>query len=126
MNSISRTVARLLDEQGLSLLEDPLRLEAYLRDLHPEEPQSVFLLIEVMQTGILGQLCRKRLQLDSEIEGLAAKLTALSGIVPRLSFWAIQSWSMLLPDEVYRVSESPEKANPAEEWKGTIGEILFS
>ena len=38
---MSRTIAGLLDQCGLRLLEQPLRLEGWLRDLYPDHRAAV-------------------------------------------------------------------------------------
>ena len=116
------TIHHLLDEYGLDLIGNPLRIEAFLRDLHPNEPQKIFLLLEVVHSGLISQIRQKKPRLDSELEGYAAKLTAISGIVPRLAFWAIQTWANLLPEEAFVAQEEePEKT-----WQGTIADYFGS
>ena len=116
MNKVSSTIRQLLEEHGISLLEQPLRIEAFLRDLHPNDRQSVFLMMEVIYSGLIQMIRNKKPQLDSEIEGYAARMTAVSGVVPRLAFGAVKSWAILLPHEV----ENTVKSEKKQVWQGTV------
>ena len=47
--NIESTLHSLFEEYGVNLLKTPLRLEGFLKDLHPEEPRSVFLICEALR-----------------------------------------------------------------------------
>jgi len=82
--AIAETVAHLLDECGLELLEQPLRLEGWLRDLYPEHRAAVSVTIECLQTGC-------HLELGSIQEG-AARLALRSGLSPQWAEFGVRVW----------------------------------
>ena len=129
--TIQQTLSELLDSYGLELLFSPVRLTGLLRDLHPNEPQKVFCLLETIESGVLERLMDCNPGREAELRSCAALLTSRSGIQASLSLWAIQVWSVALPKEVFsgsRISKirEPTEYNPDDKdgWNGTIEEIL--
>ena len=55
-NDVLTTLAELLSQHTLALLEQPRRLEGMLRDLHPDEPLAVSVLVEASARGVVERL----------------------------------------------------------------------
>ena len=53
---IEMTLHNLLDDIGLSLLNTPQRLDGFLRDIHPNQPRDVFLIVEMIESGVLSKM----------------------------------------------------------------------
>ena len=125
--SISATIGGLLDREGLGLLSDTRRLDAFLRDLHPERPQEIFLLVEVAESGVLERLRTSEPGSDADQRGCAEQLSAASGIASNLALWAVQTWSEALPDAAWLdAASSSDGAEPSAglRWEGSIEEVL--
>ena len=82
--AIAETIAKLLDECGLELLEQPLRLEGWLRDLYPDYRAAVSVTMECVQTGC-------HLESGSVQEG-AARLALRAGVSPQWSEFGVRVW----------------------------------
>ena len=116
--SIPNTIQHLFETVGIGLLEHPLRLEAFLRDLHPDKPAEVSVLVESILSGSVEQLLRR----TSRSECIAT-LSAKSGIAPRYSDWAMQLWSDVIPKSA--LLEPEEKRTVSTNiWEGSVEEIL--
>ena len=64
--SVVDTVSLLIEEHGVSLLENPLRLEAFLKDLHPDDEREVFLICEALFAGFVGRLLKESKRNESK------------------------------------------------------------
>ena len=54
--SVIETASSLIEEHGASLLDNPLRLESFLKDLHPDDEREVFLICEAHFAGFVDRL----------------------------------------------------------------------
>jgi hypothetical protein len=125
--SIADTLRALIEQNGLGLLGDPRRLDAFLRDLVPERPQEVFLLVEVAESGVLARLRCGLPGIDAEQRGCAEQLAAVSGVAPNLSLWAVQVWSDALPEAAWLEDQAmpqEERQSDGQRWEGSIEEVL--
>ena len=121
---ITSSLTNLLDEIGLSLLTSPLRLDAFLRDLHPDKPRETYLIIEMMESGILDKMRSGKPHLDSEFNGFAAQLSAKSGTAPTFARWAVQAWRDALPESAYDHQETQPETMQTRQWSGSIDSVL--
>ena len=112
----------IVEETGLPILEDSLRLNAFLRDLHSDQPGAISALVEVMESGVLQQL--RRLQWESELHAMADLLVSQSGITPGMADWAVQSWFQILPASARLREEKERFEKPQKGWVGSIEDIL--
>ena len=92
-DDVLATLAELLSEHTLSLLDQPRRLEGMLRDLHPDAPRAVSVLVEACARGV-----GERLQAEprAQQQPLVAMLTEGSGLALRPATWAVDGWRALL------------------------------
>ena len=124
MKKSAIVLSKLLKEHGCELLDQPFRIHAFLKDLAPEQPKEVFVLTEVILSGVLDTIRLQKPQLDSELQGFAASLTAQSGVVPNLALWAVQIWVDLLPAAAYFDEVNRQQSKQHEERQGSIEDIL--
>ena len=129
--SVQETLRELLSSYGLDILFSSVQLTGLLRDLHPQEPQKVFCILETIQSGVLEHLLNCNTARESELRSCAALLTSRSGIQASLALWAIQVWSEVLPKEIFSEQKISRKMDvladeeiEKEIWNGTIDEIL--
>ena len=97
---MARTIAELLEHCGLCLLEQPLRLEGWLRDLYPEHRAAVSVAIE----GLLTQ-CHLSSGMTQDV---STRLALRSGISPQWADFGVRLWRTALKDhklDVDRVQE---------------------
>lgn len=92
-DDVLTTTATLLSEHTLALLDQPRRLEAMLRDLHPDAPRSVSVLVEACARGVVERL---RAEPRAQQQPLVAMLTEGSGLALRPATWAVNGWRTLL------------------------------
>ncbi|MEC7988100.1 MAG: hypothetical protein VX278_23235 [Myxococcota bacterium] len=117
--SISDTIIGLIHEKGLLILEQPYRLEGFLKDLHPDEERDVFLMSEFMFCGMLDRVRRTQPKLDSEIQLIVLQFATMTGIAVNYSDWAVERWLNILPKESYWAHQIPTTP-----WTGTLEELL--
>jgi len=92
-DEILTTLTTLLSVHGAVLLDEPRRLEGFLRDLHPDEPLACSVLIESMECGVVAML---RQDPRSPQQPLVAMMTEGSGLALRPATWAVNAWRALL------------------------------
>ena len=115
--SVIETVSSLIEEHGISLLENPLRLEGFLKDLHPDEEREVFLICEAHFAGFVDRLCQEVQISESKRQSLALDFVARSGVAIVYASWTIQAWTEILPLWAY---EKKQKKR----YFGTLEEVL--
>ena len=93
MSILQETVAELLDDWGEEILKNPLRFEAFLRDLHHDQPREISLLMESIHSGVLEMV-----QQGEEKEAVHI-LVQKGGIAPRYAEWTIDFWKQLITTE---------------------------
>ena len=87
---MSMTLAGLLDQCGLRLLEQPIRLEGWLRDLYPDHRAAVSVVIE----GLLTQ-CHLA---SGMVQDVSARLALRSGLSPQWADFGVRLWRTALKD----------------------------
>ena len=122
--TIAASLRNLLAEEGLSLLESPLRLDAFLRDFHPNQPREVYLMVEMIESGVLSSMRQGKPHLDAEFNGFAAQLSAKSGTAPTFARWAVETWRDALPESAYDQKETEVKKTTIQRWPGSIETVL--
>ncbi|MFT5681434.1 MAG: hypothetical protein ACI8RZ_002340 [Myxococcota bacterium] len=94
-DEILTTLTTLLSVHGSALLDAHRRLEGLLRDMHPDEPLAVSVLVEAVECGVVVRL---RADPRSPQQPLVAMLTEGSGLALRPATWAVDTWRELLGD----------------------------
>ena len=81
-------ISDLLQQCGLQLLEQPLRLEGWLRDIYPEHRAPVSVAIEALQT---------QCHLESgAVQDVSARLALRSGLAPQWADFGVRLWRVAL------------------------------
>jgi hypothetical protein len=117
-NAIEETIEMLFTTVGVGVLDDPLRFEAFLRDLHPNQPAEVSVLTESLISGAVDQLMRR-----VPVQECTATLSAKSGVAPRYADWAMQLWLDVIPTSLI-VEQQEKKILSERRWEGTVDEVL--
>lgn len=99
--SVEITLRTLLEQHGPTLLEHPMRLDAFLRDHHPEEPQLCFIILEVLHSGIVEKIRQTIAHLEHHHEEWVQLLSASSGISPKFGHECITLWTNALPGDFF-------------------------
>lgn len=111
-----RKLCLLVAERGRSVLSDPARLEAVLREACPEHEAEVGILALCLKAGIPSALIaddqpmvQLLLGLNPDLDGEAAR-------------WAVESWKLALAP----ILGEPEEVRRLESHEGTVTRILCS
>ena len=115
--SVVQTASSLIEEHGVSLLENPLRLEAYLKDLHPDDERDVFLICEAHFAGFVDRLRQEVQMSESKRQRLALDFVACCGVAIVFASWTIQAWTEILPSWAYEKKRRKQ-------YLGTLDEVL--
>ena len=114
--SIEETLKELLRREGRALLHRPLLLNAYLRDLHTEEPALVFGLVEALSSGVVSRLLGRESERDC-----ISRLMTHSGLSGKSATDCIRLWSQALPRSLYGSTSGSE---PTLVTEGSIVEVI--
>ena len=87
---IGITISELLETCGVQLLEQPLRLEGWLRDIYPEHRAAVSVVLEALQTK-----CHVE---SGSIQDISARLALRSGLAPQWADFGVRLWRTALKD----------------------------
>ena len=115
--SVIDSVTMLLDEHGIALLENPLRLQAFLKDLHPDDEREVFLLCEALFSGFVDRLRFEIQPNESKRQQLALDFVSRCGVAIVYASWTIQAWTEILPSWAYEKKQTIK-------YHGTLDEVL--
>lgn len=131
---VLNTLAHLLGRFGPDLMDDIRRIESYLRDIHPDAPREVAVLVEALACGVVTRL---RLFLaQSGVQTLPAPdrdelvrhLTDNSGISGRFALWAVDGWLEVLGVESTSVqpviSPGTQRGSIVRDRPGTLDSVL--
>lgn len=116
MSSVE-TARGLLEEHGVVLLSQPLRMEGFLKDLCPEEERDVFILMEALYCGFVELIRKQKMTQETKRQALAMDLMNKSGLTIVNACWAIDSWVEILPQWAYE--ETNERL-----FSGTLDDVL--
>lgn len=114
--SVVQTVASLLEEHGMSLLDHPLRLESFLKDLHPNEEREVFLICQAHFSGFVDIIRHENYRTESQKQSLALDFVARCGVAIVYAYWVIDAWGEILPHWSYE--------QEIQKYPGTLDEVL--
>ena len=78
------TISELLKTCGIQLLEQPLRLEGWLRDIYPEHRAAVSVVLEALQTK-----CHVE---SGSVQDISARLALRSGLTPQWADFGVRLW----------------------------------
>jgi len=97
-DSVCQTLMKLRDEFGLSLLKDPDRLEAHLRDLAPGKHAEIHCLVSAVREGVVADLLSASgaLPIDAVVPRLAEGLRGRVGMDREAAHWAVQSLALAI------------------------------
>ena len=98
------TLNQCLDEQGVALLQETLRLEGWLRDLLPEHRGAVSCVME----GLHTEICHA----TGSIQDVAALLSLRAGLTPAWADFSVRVWRAVLKNR--QVHGSVEAIIPTE------------
>jgi len=87
---LTQTLQTLLQSEGILLLEQTLRLEGWLRDLHPDLRAPVSVVMEGLHTGVYLE--------SGSLADASALLSARSGLSPQWSDFAVRIWKDVLKE----------------------------
>jgi len=112
-DAVRAALVRLCGEHGTGLLDDPAKLEAYLRDTCPGRSRETYCLLNAVQTGALldlRQAVSQALPGDVGPQRAAARLHADLGFDPEAADWTAKSlWEALgglLAPNAYATSQA--------------------
>jgi len=121
-DALVATLRHLLARHGTRLLKDHRRLNAFLRDLHPDAPRSVAVAVEVVRSGLLREL---RADDDAATRhGQVRRLRDGAGVAPRYGARALERWRAVLD-----LTSSPDlpvrrRASRISERPGSLDDVL--
>ena len=92
-DAVRQTLMQLCDELGVSLLQDPERLEAHLRDLIPGRNAEIHCLSMAVREGVVSDLlsASDALPTDVLVARLSDRLHERMAMDPAAARWAVES-----------------------------------
>lgn len=87
MQEIQKTVADILRAFGETIIQNPLRLEALLRDLHPDQPSAISVTMEMLHTGILNEYAN-----GASRQYCINRFRTLAGLSPKAAELGVDIW----------------------------------
>ena len=115
--TIEETLRELLRREGRSLLQRPLLLDAYLRDLHAGQPVLIFGLVETVKSGVVLRFLARESERDC-----VSRLMTHSGLSGKSATDCLRLWSEVLPRHFYGSKSGSEQ--PALLTAGSIVEVI--
>jgi len=115
---IMQSIQNVFEKVGMGILEEPLRFEAFMRDLHPQNPAEISVLTESLLSGSIGQLMKK-----DPLHECIATLSARGGIAPRYADWVMNLWLEVLPASAM-LEQQEEQQQFSTRWEGTVENVL--
>lgn len=97
-NEPRQALARLLENFGSDVLNDPRRVEGLLRDYCPGRRRDVSALVTAQKERVVAELLTLRDQVPPDIltARLARRLHEEIGLTEELSRWAVSTWAAVL------------------------------
>ena len=99
MNNIPRQqLHALITQQGHAVCYDPNQCESRLRELCPEHPREINLLISALKENVMAELLAvsEDTPKDAVLSKLAQRLYNNLGMAPEEAHWAVESWALAL------------------------------
>jgi hypothetical protein len=122
MNELPRQkLCELIAEHGASLCDEPLRCEELLRDLCPNNPGEVNLLVDALRDGVASQLrSPSPVPMELRLSRLSKFLGQHKLLPQETARWAVESWALALgsaqPDRTEDRPENYPAAEPKNYW----------
>ena len=117
--SVIEKAKNLMEEHGFALLSNPLRMEAFLKDLCPEEERDIFLLTEAHFAGFVDIIRKQNRIPEGKRQELAMELVRNCGLTIVNACWAIDAWVDILPQWAFENEK-------LQRFDGTLDEVLGS
>lgn len=99
-DAVRATIVELLAREGNLLVEDPRRVEAFLRDLCGAHPAEISVAVAALRAGLASELNAGRSTRSQPaallLPRLAARLHEDLGIDESLARWAVGTWALAL------------------------------
>jgi hypothetical protein len=111
---VLQSLTHILRRYGPHIVNDIRRLESLLRDLHPDSPLEVAILIEALSSGVVTRLQLFLAQsgeaslMPADRDDLVRHLTESSGISGRFALWAVDGWLQTLGVEASGSQTPPD------------------
>jgi len=108
----------IITHYGRSVIDDPRRCEALLRDLCPEQRREVNVLVSALKEGIPHDLISMNKSMPEELtlSRLRKRLYDDLGIAEDFAHWAVETWGLALgmvkQRTVLSANAKPAPANP--------------
>lgn len=99
MNDAARqTLIQLVAQQGRTVVENPSRCNALLRDLAPEHKREIFVLVSALEQGVVNDLLSLQGQVPPGVllAQVTAKLQAALALTEEAARWSVESWALAL------------------------------
>lgn len=115
MNNQPREKLReLIAEYGLTLMDDPRRCRALLKDYCGRHKREINLLISALQAGVAAELqsAPKDIPYCLPANRLAQRLYDQLGVTPEFAAWAVESWALALGMTIEPVAPPPAVSRP--------------
>ncbi|MED5374359.1 MAG: hypothetical protein VX899_25295 [Myxococcota bacterium] len=124
MNAELRPTLKRLLAQAPRLHQNPRRLEAFLRDLHPEDLREVSVLVEAAERGCVDTLMSFHHD-GRELNRLARELSTQSAMAMRWAIWALELWAEVVEAGPAQADTPQEReARLIQARDGSIAQVL--
>lgn len=126
-DDVAETLRALVGEHGRGLARQERRIEGFLRDLHPDDPQEVSVLVEAVSRGVVARLLSAEAWPSGGArEALVAALTEESGLALRPAEWAVAVWCRTLLGEAAQrgARRARRQTSRVAERPGTLKDVL--
>lgn len=131
---VLQTLSHLLVRFGADLVDDIRRIESFLRDLHPDAPREVAVLVEALSSGVVTRLrlllarSGEDSLLYSDRDDLVLFLSENSGLSGRFALWAVDGWLQVLGVEAANAESTPsperKRGSLVRDRAGTLESVL--
>ena len=131
---VTQTLAHIIGRFGADIVHDIRKVEALLRDLHPESEREVAVLVEALSSGVVTRLrvCLAQTGGDTlrpiDRDDLIRHLTESAGISGRFALWAVDAWLEVLGVEAEGIQALPvprsQRASIVRDRPGTLDSVL--
>ena len=113
-------LGEILTHYGRSVLDDPRRCEALLRDLLPDHRREVHLLVSALRERVPADLLATNNGVPQSLllDQLAQRLHDHLGMAPAFAQWAVETWAVALgvmapkPAKRTQTPKAPANADP--------------
>jgi hypothetical protein len=114
--TLVETLNQYMDEQGIAVLQDPLRLEGWLRDVLPEHRGAVSCVMEGLHTEICDA--------TGSIQDVAALLSLRAGLTPAWADFSVRVWRAVLKNRQMHHSTESVPSTESENHVQTVDAVL--